>query len=269
MGAVLYSQYFNAISDALHSVNPAYLVGGPVSSWWNGIDLRTFIHHSGSRIGFIDFHSYPVNNNYSTRAAYEAAVTLTNVMSARQAAAGTVAANLPIGLLEYNMNPDQQPNGNFGLPAQGTIVGAVYVALLLTHSFESDTNFTMGGLWDLVADSNYGAIGNAQDGHSYRSIDPQGRYLRQAAEFMPGQHLLDTTTGPDLQVLATKTSRRFSIQLVNYNIHKKLSVTIRAKGYKPGSRVAQWELSARYPKGQLSMIPRLGHVSLPPRASSS
>jgi hypothetical protein len=74
MGAVVYSQYFNAIADALHSVNYAYLVGGPVASWWNGIDLPTFISHSGERLGFIDFHSYPVSDTDSTQTAYERAV---------------------------------------------------------------------------------------------------------------------------------------------------------------------------------------------------
>jgi len=32
MGAALYSRYFNAMADALHSVSPAFLVGGPVAS---------------------------------------------------------------------------------------------------------------------------------------------------------------------------------------------------------------------------------------------
>lgn len=54
MGAEVYSTYFNAIADALHSVNSDYLVGGPVASWWNSIDLRTFVEKSGrSGIGFI------------------------------------------------------------------------------------------------------------------------------------------------------------------------------------------------------------------------
>jgi hypothetical protein len=121
----------------------------------------------------------------------------------------------------------------------------------------------MAGLWDLVGDSNYGAIGNAQDHNNYRSIDPQGWYLRQAAKFMPGQQLRNTASKSELQVLATRTSGRFSIQLVNYNVHKKLSATIRVQGGKPGSRIIKWELSAHYPKGRLSVIQSLDHVTLP------
>jgi hypothetical protein len=266
MGAAVYSQYFNAIADALHSVSPAYLVGGPVASWWNGIDLPTFIGLSGTRLGFIDFHSYPVNDTDSTQTAYEKAVTFTDVASARQAVAGTVAASLPIGLLEYNMNGCQQPDGTYGLPAQGTIVGAVYVALLLTQAFTSDSRFTMGGLWDLVADSNYGAIGNAQDGTNYHAIDEQGWYLRQAAQFMPGHQVLATTTAPDLQVLATRTSQRYSVQLVNYGLHKEQPVAVSVTGRIPGSQVTRWEISARYPNGHLSTAASLARVSLPPNS---
>lgn len=266
MGAKVYSEYFNAIADSLHSVNPGYVVGGPVASWWNGIDLPTFIGHSGARLGFIDFHSFPVNDTDSTQTAYGKAVTFADVKSARRAVAGTVAASLPICLLEYNMNGNQQPNGAYGLPAQGTITGAVYVALLLTRAFASDPSFTMGGLWDLVADSNYGVIGNAQDKADYHAIDEQGRYLREAARVMPGRQVLTTTTAPGLQVLATKSGGRFSIQLVNYNLRKAQSVAIGVKGRTPGRPVTRWELSAPHPNGRVCTTASLTRVTLPPQS---
>ena len=268
MGAVVYSRYFNAIADALHSVSPAFLVGGPVASWWNGIDLPAFISQSGARLGFIDFHSYPVSGTESTQAAYEGAVAFADVLSARKAVAGTVAASLPIGLLEYNMNGEKQPDGLYGLPAQGTITGAVYAALLLTRAFASDPDASslMGGLWDLVGDSNYGAIGNARDKTNYHLIDEQGRYLRQAARLMPGQQVTATTTVADLQVLATRNGQGFSVQLVNYNLGKKQSVAISIKGRTTSSPVARWELSATYPNGLLSTAPSLSQVPLPPQS---
>jgi hypothetical protein len=266
MGAVVYSQYFNAIADALHSVNRAYLVGGPVASWWNGIDMSTFVSLSGTRLGFIDFHSYLVNNADSMQTAYERAITFGEVKQARQAVAGTVAAKLPIALLEYNMNGGPQPNGTWGLPVQGTIAGAVYAALLLTQAFASDPRFTMGGLWDLVADSNYGAIANSYDKNSYHAIDEQGWYLRQAARLMPGQQVLATTTAPDLQVLATTSGRRFSIQLVNYNLKKAQSVTVGVGGRTTSSPILRWELSAHYPSGHGSTTASLTQVAIPPQS---
>jgi hypothetical protein len=266
MGAQVYSQYFNAIADALHSVNGAYLVGGPVASWAEGIDLPTFIKLSGTRLGFIDFHSYQLSTADSTQTAYKKAATFPDVMSARHAVKGTVAASLPIGLLEYNMNGSPGPNGTYGEPAQGTITGAVYIALLLTQAFGSDPNFTMGGLWDLTTDSYYGAIGNAQAKFSYQAIDEQGWYLRQAARLMPGQQVSATTTAPDLQVIATKSNRRFAIQLVNYNLSQEQSVAISVKGGITGSPNTRWELSSRYPSGHLSTMASLIQVPLPPQS---
>ncbi len=266
MGAKAYCDYFNAIADALHSVNRSYLVGGPVSSWWNGIDLPTFVRRSGTRIGFIDFHSYPVNDIDSTQTAYQKAATFADVRSARLALAGTVAARLPIGLLEYNLNGDEQPNGTWGLPAQGTVVGAVYVALLLTQAFASDARCTMGALWDLIADSNYGVIGNIHDQGRYRAIDPQGWYLSQASRLMPGQQVPASTNAANLQVLATRNGRHFAIQLVNYNLRAGRSVTVSVAGKPPGHQVARWELSARYPAGYTSTLASLGRLRLPPQS---
>jgi hypothetical protein len=266
MGAPAYSAYFNAVADAVHSVNRASLVGGPVASWWNGIDLPTFVSRSGTRLGFIDFHSYPIGHTDSAQVALGRAASFVDISSARQAVAGTVAENLPIGLLEYNMYGGELANGLWGIPAQGTITGAVYVALLLTQSFASDPAFTMGGLWDLVSDSNFGVIGNAQDKGSYRAIDQQGRYLRQAARLMPGQQVKSSKPAPGLQVMATRNGQHFSIQLVNYNLAQAQSVTLTVTGRKAGSRVDRWELSAQYPSGQDSTITSLAPVRVPPRS---
>ncbi|MGD0703496.1 MAG: hypothetical protein ABSA02_26890 [Trebonia sp.] len=263
MGVTVYSQYFNAIADALHAVNPAYVIGGPVASYWNGIDLRPFVGHSGTRLGFIDFHSYLVQNADSTQTAFARANSFYDVINARNALAGTVAAKLPIGLLEYNMNGFPQPNGTYGEPAQGTITGAVYVALLLTRAFDSDPRFTMGGLWDLMTDSYYGAIGNAAQNLSYHRIDEQGWYLRQAARLMPGQQVGSTTTGSDLQALVTVSDLRFSLQLVNFSVDQEQSVATTVIGRQPGSPVERWELSARYPAGHISTTTSLAQVPLP------
>jgi hypothetical protein len=266
MGAAVYSQYFNAVADALHSVNHAYLVGGPVASYYNGIDLRTFVELSGTRLGFIDFHSYTVLDTDTTQTAFARAYSFYDIINARNAIAGTVAAKLPIALLEYNMNGSRQPNGTYGLAVQGTITGAVYIALLLTRAFDSDPRFTMGGLWDLLTDSYYGAIGNAAQSLSYQHIDEQGWYLREAARILPGQQASTTTTGSDLQALATASDLRFSLQLVNFSLDQEQSVATTVIGREPGSMVERWELSARYPAGYISTTTSLAQVPLPPQS---
>jgi len=266
MGVPRYCQYFNAVADSLHAVNPSYLVGGPVSSYWNGMDLRAFVKLSGTRLDFIDFHSYTVLDTDSTQEAFARASSFYDLINARNAVAGTVAANLPIGLLEYNMNGFRQPNGTYGLPAQGTITGAVYIALLLTRAFDSDPHFTMAGLWDLMTDSYYGAIGNAAQNLSYRRIDEQGWYLRKAARLLPGQQARTVTTGSDLQALVTASDLRFSLQLVNHSLDRRQSVATTVIGRQPGSTVERWELSAQYPAGHISTTTSLAHVLVPPQS---
>lgn len=263
MGVAAYSRYFNAVADALHSVSPGCVVGGPVASYWNGIDLRAFAKLSGSRLGFIDFHSYAVGDGDSTQTALAKAASFASVASARKAVKGTDAANLAIGLLEYNMNGFPHPDGIFGIPAQGAITGAVYVALLLTRSFDSDPRFTMGAMWDLVTDSYYGAIGNVRDKGNLVDIDPQGWYLRQAARLLPGRQARVVTSGSHLQVLATASDLRFSLQLVNYNLSQEQSVVTEVIGRQPGTAVERWELSARYPSGHVSTVTSLAHVPVP------
>jgi hypothetical protein len=177
-----------------------------------------------------------------------------------------VAAGVPIGLLEYNLNGDEQPGGAFGLPEQGKIAGAVYAALLLTRAFGSDAHFTMGALWDLVADSNYGAIGNAQDQGRYGVIDPQGWYLRQASRLLPGPQVRGTTSTPDLQVLATRSGKRLTVQLINYSLATKRTVAVSVTGGKLRGPVSRWLLSAGHPAGQVTTLSSLAGVALPPQS---
>jgi len=194
------------------------------------------------------------------------AASFADISSARQAVTGTPAENLPIGLLEYNMNAGKQRSGKYGIPQQGTITGAVYAALLLTQAFASDSNFTMAALWDLVSDSNFGVIGNAQSHGNYRDIDEQGWYLRQAARLMPGQQVVASFDDPGLQVLATRVTTHFSVQLVNYNLHRATSVAVNVKGRAAGSQVGLWEISARYPRGHASVTKDLQRLTVPPQS---
>jgi hypothetical protein len=263
MDALQYSKYFNAIADALHSVNSSYLVGGPVSSWYGGMNLAAFAQYCGSRIGFIDFHSYPIGNTEPAASAYAEAANFPDVAGAREALQRTAAADLPIALLEYNMDSRKQKNGNYGIPAQAKVEGAVYVALLLTQAFTSDPKFTMAGLWDLVGDSNYGAIGNVQNKNNYSVIDEQGWYLRQAALRLPGQQVQAATTAADLQVLATRTGDRFSIQLVNYALTTAQAVAVSVSGWVPGSKVTRWELSSAHRQGHSTTLTSLAQVKVP------
>ena len=54
-----YSDYFNQNYDAMKAVDPAILIGGGATAWYDESWLRQFLQLSGSRVDFVDFHGYP------------------------------------------------------------------------------------------------------------------------------------------------------------------------------------------------------------------
>jgi hypothetical protein len=124
----------------------------------------------------------------------------------------------------------------------------------------------MAAMWDLVSDSNYGVIGNAQNQNNYSKIDEQGWYLAKAAHLMPGHQVRATTAAANLQVLASTRGKSFSIQLVNCNLTQTLSPAIALSGGTLSGPVTRWELSTRYPNGHTSTTASLAQVQLPPQS---
>lgn len=58
MDATTYSAHFNAMYDAMIAVDPTIKIGGPATAYFDTNFLQTFISLSGSRLDFLDFHSY-------------------------------------------------------------------------------------------------------------------------------------------------------------------------------------------------------------------
>ena len=264
LGPNTYASYFNPVADALHAVNPNYQVGGPVASWWNGIDLGTFASLAGSRCAFIDFHLYGASPGVTP--SFNQAASDGTVSAARNQVQGTQLANLPIGVLEYNEVdvPDSSAAGQ----TQAQVYGAVWVALLLTKWVSEETpalsGALMAGLWDMVNDSNYGVIGNQFDGggENYTSIDPQGWYLGYAGQNMAGNIVSASTTQSNLQVMATVSGGKFAIQLVNYGGSAQ-TLNITASGVTLPSSLTRWELSQANPNTTTSTIANLSAVVVP------
>lgn len=63
--AATYSSRFNALYDAMKSVDPTIKIGGGTTAWYDQSFLQSFLQASGDRVDFIDFHWYPGS---STRA---------------------------------------------------------------------------------------------------------------------------------------------------------------------------------------------------------
>jgi hypothetical protein len=60
-----YSGMFNRDYDAMKAIDPSIHIGGGTTAWYDQDFLRTFLHLSGSRVDFVDFHGYAQQGNVS------------------------------------------------------------------------------------------------------------------------------------------------------------------------------------------------------------
>jgi hypothetical protein len=260
-----YAAWFNPIADALHNVNPAYKVGGTTGSWYGAVDLSGFFTGSGSRVGFVCFHSYRVGPANSNDACMASAHGFGDITSARNAmrTAG-YPDTMEIALNEFNMdgNPGEEPR-------QTTHIGMLYIDLLLTASYKQDPMFTMGGLWDMYADGNYGVVENNLFGGDPSRITPQGQFLGYAGKNLYGPEVATSTTLSNLELLATKPSPgTFCIKLTNYSMTTDITDAITLVGGAPTGTITRWELgNANQVNAAIGVQASLSSVSIP-RAST-
>lgn len=243
---------FNAIAQALHNFNPAYKVGGPVTSWDNGSYITPWAKQCGDYADFTDWHSYPVNPNDDDATMYQKGIRgeVNNIPSEL---AGTAMKSKPYALLEYNIN------GTYGVdPRQVTYKNAVYTALRLTESFKQNPLFQIGGIWDIMKDSNYGVIG--PNGNANSTIVPVGYYLGEAGQVMPGVQVSATVNvSGNLKAFATVNGHHFAIQLVNYDTNATYTIGVTAKlpgGGNFGGMYNVWQIGSSNPA-----VPQAGEMA--------
>lgn len=212
IGGPTYATYFNAIADALHSVNPNYKCGGPVLSYWGsgGYD-QSFLQSCASRIGYVVWHAYGFAGNAtpSSSQVYQQALNYGNISSVRNEVNGYGLTKIPFAINEYNNLLDGGNNSGFD--------SAMFSCLFVTGAFKSDPMFTMSAVWDLVGpNGGFSCIGNSFMGDN-STIDPQGWYLGLAGQLMPGSEVTATSTLGNLQLLASKTATAWALQVANYD----------------------------------------------------
>ena len=93
----------------------------------------------------------------------------------------------------------------------------MFSCLFVTGAFKSDPMFTMSAVWDLVGpNGGFSCIGNSFMGDN-STIDPQGWYLGLAGQLMPGSEVTATSALGNLQLLASKTTTAWALQVANYD----------------------------------------------------
>lgn len=232
-----YCNSFNQVAAALHAINPAYKLGGPVSAGADGNWISTMAQRCGSNVGFCTWHNYTLGGNGSDNGtAYRSAIGGSFAGGVRQALAGTAAANVPLFLGEYSTSFSCND------PMMQNIGGAVFNALILQDGYDSDSNFTMGGNWEAVSDGQCGAIQNG-------NIAPQGWYLGEAGARMGGTRVAVTTapTG-NFKVTASVNGGNYAVQMINYDTSTDRSITV---GFNNGpiQTANLWTISPANPSG--------------------
>jgi len=250
---------FNAVADALHSLDPSYKLGGLTGSYVHPDDLKAFFGICGKNIGFVSWHQYVTGDSSSKSSQQEVTDSLNGAQSAGQTVRALMQASgipdsVPLFLGEYNVD-----GGDYNDANNANMVGAVAAAATTYGMIHSNANFTMGALWDVQNDSAYSVFGHQGD---YR-IDPVGVVLADLTATMPGNMVQSAMPGntPGLVGYATKSGAGFSTALINTNLSQGYTVDLGKDGL-PTSGLFRVEVSAANPKGSKTALADLSHVSV-------
>jgi hypothetical protein len=249
---------FNAVAQALKSVDPSYKLGGLSESWYHQDDMATFFRIAGQNIGFVSWHQY-VEGSSESKSDQQVVNDAMGVQGQAQAVRAQMRAagipdEVPLFLGEYNVD-----GGDYNDPANANMVGAVAAAATTYGMIHSNANFTMGALWDVQNDSAYSVFGHQG---SY-GIDPVGVVLADLTATMPGNMVQTTMPGntPGLVGYTTKSGQGFSTALIDTSLSQGYTVDLSKDGL-PTTGLYRVEVSAANPKGSKAALTDLSHVSV-------
>ena len=162
--------------------------------------------------------------------------------------------SVPLFLGEYNVN-----GAVYTDPNNENMVGAIAAAATTYGMIHSNTNMTMGALWDVMNDSAYsvfGASGNFR-------VDSVGITLGDLTSYMPGNLVQTTMPGdtPGLVGYTTTDNGLFSTALINTNLSTSYTVDLSKDGL-PATGLYRIEVSPGNPQGSKTAITDLSHVAI-------
>jgi len=245
-----YCGLFNAAADAVHAIDPAIRMIGPVDSWCNGDRLTSFAQQCGPKIGVVCFHSYRYGMGggevltdaqlFNTRSADD-------MRTARTALAGTAAAHAPICIGEYNIDFNAANEVRQQRP-----VGAAFAAYFMLTAFQTGLGLDMGALWEMFGDGQYGVI------REDYSIGPQGRLLSKAAAVMGGAEVSTEIVGNNALVLAIANGGKVGVMIVNYGPSPLSGPVALSRMPSSAGTINRWEMSDASPGVSATIRVRAG-----------
>jgi len=242
-------EYFTAVADALHAVNPIYRVWGP-AQWDPGqFADATFANSVGSRCGGVDWVSYDCTGNGQgnvtdlANAYGPKGVQNPDALVQRSALSGSTLAHIPLGTFDYNMG-EATVNGALTTVHQaGQYSGGIYVLCYLFGLWRSTTGVDACAMQNIVRYQTEGAIGNSQLNNDLTRVSCSGYILGKLGREFSGPEVACSTTLPRLVVWTTQPeSSRFAMVLINYDTSNARTVVPDWGGKKPTGQVARWEI---------------------------
>ncbi len=239
---------FNALSSALKAYNPAIQVGGLTDSYSHIDRFQTFL--ASCKPDFLDYHYYAVLDDLTTeQGGADAALMQKAITSAQPAISlrAAVGGSLPIFLGEWNIDGYWYAGGGIANYYAGGIMttykNAVFSALVTYAHIKANVNVTMGGMWEIVSDSDYGWVPNPNSSN----VIPAGLFMSQAAKIMGGS-LFATGIGSNLTNFVSygtaPSSGSWSLMLVNYDTSTSRTIAVNVTG--GTGNVAYWEIGSAH-----------------------
>jgi len=257
-------QYFNAVADALHGVNPNYRVWGP-AQWDPGAFANaTFGNQVGSaRCQGVKWVSYDVagtNRNItdSLDICYGAkGVNNPDAINQRNALAGTPLANVALGTFDYNMCETAEVQTAV---QNGRYMAGIYAMCYLYGLFRSTNNVTACALQNIVGYQSNGCIGSDQQGGSLTGVSCTGYMIGKFGQSFFGPEYTVNSTIANLAIWAVKPSATtFAIALINYDLSSSRIVNLAVSaGGVPSGTIARWEIGKSSPGAPNSPTPVTG-----------
>ena len=259
--------YFNAVSDALHAVNPRCRVWA-APQWDPGVyGNASFASQVGStRCNSMAWMTYdcaaeapdgsltdPLDIIYGAKG-----VSNQDAVTQRNALAGTSLANTPLGVAEWNMG-EATVGGGTTIPQNGRYMSGIYAACLTYGLFKSVPNMDFACLQNIVAYGYEGAIGNTQQGGRMAAVCAHGYFLGKAGQSLYGPEYTATNNIANLAILAVKpSSTTFAILLINYDLSNARTINLSLSGGVPSGTISRWEIGKSSPGAPNSPTPATG-----------
>lgn len=259
ISAATYNSYFNACADAVHAIDPTYVVTGPCSPNDAGRVGSLIAATNATRLGLPNWHVYlhcpgidPVPSNLQIARALTGGAGTDPVGFANginSLSSGNFTANLPWFCGEYNIGcGPSDTNGR-----EQNILGACFAASWLMKMAATANPVMWAGIWEYGNSGGWGTM----SGRNF-VIDPQGYFLSQACMAMPGTMVASAdVSGFGLETWSTVDGSHLATLIVNP------TTTIRsgpvALGHWPinttgNGTIHLWVISAANPKGVVSTV---------------